>query len=74
MKINIYNLDRKILKELWEAFGERPIWRVEPNDSDCVDVTLRDVELITHVARVEFCFKSSSVNVDCAEFERIEII
>ena len=74
MRIKIYNLDRKILQEMREAFGERPIWQIEPADGDCVDVSLRAVELITHVVWVEFRFKASSVSADYEEFERIEII
>lgn len=73
MRIKIYNLDRKLLKELQETFSERPIWQVEPADGDCVDVTLSGVELTTHVSWIELRYVSSIFNVQYAEYERIEI-
>lgn len=73
MRIKIYNLDRKPLKELREAFGERPIWQIEPADDDCVDVTLIGVELTTHASWIALRYVSSFVSVHNLLYERIEI-
>lgn len=73
MRIKICNLDRKIIHELREALGDRPIWQIESADGNCVDVTLSGVELTTHVSWIDLRYGSSIANVHYSEYERVVI-